>query len=119
MSPLLSVGRYHRLAGTCRLARLRSTGLQIGEDAREQIRPFPLPGFVADFVVADFDHRAGQAARARVPLQREIDAVGRRIGLVDADRRRPQRSQRGDQRRGEPRVVVMDDADLPGPRHAL
>ena len=54
-----------------------------------------------------------------MPLQRVVDAVGRRIGLVDADGEALQRLERRDQRRGEALVVVMDDADLPRAGDAL
>ena len=80
--------------------------------------PISAARLVCDLVVADFDHRAGQPARARMPFQRVVDAVGRRIGLVDADRHVHRARSACDQRRGQPAVVVMDDADLPGPAHA-
>jgi hypothetical protein len=38
-----------------------------------------------DFIVADFDHRGVELAAIAVMLDRESDAVVRRIGLVPAD----------------------------------
>ena len=78
-----------------------------------------LPGLVRDLVVADFDHCAGKPARPRMPLKREVDAVGRRIGLVDADVQPPDRSSAAISGARKALVVVMDDADLPGPGDTL
>src|SRR5689334_1748925 len=89
------------------------------EDIPEQLRPFRLPGSVRDLIVADLDHRAGNAARTRMPFQREIDAVGWRIGLVDANVEALRGLQFGDQRSGKALFVVMDDADLPRAGEAL
>ena len=44
-----------------------------------------LAGFVADLIVANFDHDRRQASRARVAFDRVIDLIGRSIRLVDAD----------------------------------
>ena len=51
-------------------------------------------------------------------LQREIDAIGWRIRLVDADRDAVEPAQRRDRRAREAFVVVVDDADVPRPRFA-
>ena len=86
---------------------------------RKQYSPLFLRGLVGDLVVADLQHGARQAARAGVLFQGKVDAIGRRIRLVDADCQVAARLQCSDQRRSEPRVLVMDDSDLPRPRHAF
>ena len=89
-----------------------------GENPCQAPGPFLLLFDVFYFIVADFDHRAGQPARTRMPFQRVVDAVGRRIGFVDADHH-AHCAERVDQRRGQPAIVVVDDADVPWPAHVL
>ena len=52
-------------------------------------------------------------------FQREIDPVGRRIGLVVSDQDALEAPQRRNQRRRDALVVVVDDPDLPRARHLL
>ena len=108
------------------LADRRRTVVEVilGDDKRRQLlrkqaRPSRLTRFVENLVVADLDHGARQPERARMALQREVDAIGRRIGLVVADRQRRPGAERGEKRPGNTLVVVVENADLPGPRHAL
>ena len=83
------------------------------ENIGEPVRPFPLPGFIANLVVANFDHRRRQAARAGMPLDRVIDLVGRRIGLVDADGERRVGFEPANQQIGHAAILGEHDSHLP------
>src|SRR5262245_52119449 len=57
------------------------------KNAGQTVRPFSFAVAIADLVVANLDHHRGQGARPGMPLDRVIDLVPRRVGLVDADRK--------------------------------
>ena len=62
--------------------------LNCNKDLSEPVCPAQLSGLIADLVIANFDHGRRQVVRFGMAAQRVVDPVGRRIGLVDADRER-------------------------------
>ena len=90
---------------------------QVRKNARQQISPFALPGRRRNFIVANLDHHAWQTTRTRVAFERMVDAVGGRIWFVVADNHAIQDAERGNERRRQPAVLIVEHPDMPWPRH--
>ena len=90
-----------------------------GQEAREALRPGVLGGgiVVGDQVLADLELDAGDAARLAVMDEREVREIGGGVGLVAADDEIAVGSgvaQEAEQRFGQARVAVEEDAAVPG-----
>ena len=132
-----SVHRFHRSAPENRSAQYRrptmnrtrehaafvSAKLPISarahEPARETLGPLALPGFVGDEVLPNLDLDMRQAAPLAVDGDRIIGAVGDRVRLVVADDPRAFCADQLEQHVREPRVAVVEHADVPWPREIM